>query len=131
MQDEVRAYTFSDFLTMKPGTVVGGFLKVDDMYRLGPSWSLPEGSNRRLSRSFQFVFEHDAEWRRKFRQHSSMVGTSRVYSLPQIPFFSIKTFPISTLSPVGIYLGHIVRFDSCRYVNVLLGEGYDVWIRCH
>lgn len=63
-----------------------------------------------------------------------MVGKTRVYRPPVEMIRScqkesrviILKFTIGL--PVGIYLGHIIRFDGVSLVNVLTSEGYDVWI---
>ena len=138
---EARVYAFADFFGMKPGTILGGFAKVNDSWRLATSWYLPDGLSQRDVIPFTFITEHDANWRRKFRGVSQMFGTTRFYKpVIQEPKPVVNTLvsqiskPLSikltTNQPVGIYLGHILRSNEIHYVNVLLGEGYDVWIRC-
>lgn len=61
-----------------------------------------------------------------------MVGLTRVYR-PSVELIRnnqdrviVTRVPVGQM--VGIYLGHIIRFDGVSLVNVLMNDGYDVWI---
>lgn len=134
MSDTARIHHFADFFSMAPGTLLGGFVKDEDSWRLATDWYLPGGLDKRNVIPMAFTTEHNATWRRKYRSVSKMVGTTRFYkaSVPKstsglYPRKMVVKIPVG--QPVGIYLGHILQSDENCYVNVLLGEGYDVWIR--
>lgn len=131
MSDESRVYAFADFFRMKPGTIIGGFAKIADSWRLATKWYLPEGLNKRNIIPFKFVTEHDVNWRRKYRPSSKTYGLTRLYRAPEedlnIPMPAIS-IPLEVNLSVGIYLGHILKAGDTHYVNCLTNEGYDVWI---
>lgn len=105
MSDESRVYAFADFFRMKPGTIIGGFAKIADSWRLATKWYLPEGLNKRNIIPFKFVTEHDVNWRRKYRPSSKTYGLTRLYRAPEedlnIPMPAIS-FPWKSTCPLNL-----------------------------
>lgn len=124
-------YCLADFVRMKPGSVLMGFAKVGNSWKLAENWLLPEQFNSWKTIKICPVLEHRVRWRQHLRSHSKMVKTTRIYR-PPIEMIKNKDRVIMMNMeigiPVGIYLGHIIRFGGVSLVNVLTNEGFDVWI---
>jgi len=127
-------YCLADYLKMQPGTILSGLARPGNSWKLAPEWFLPEGMESWKTVKTSPFLEHRVRWRQHLRKHSRMVGKSRVYRPPVEMIRSCQEenrvillkFPVGF--PVGIYLGHIIRFDGVSLVNVLTNEGYDVWL---
>lgn len=131
MNPPIKPYTFADFIAMKPGTLVGGFMHLQDSWHLGPEWFFQEDDVYPLQRTtfnFQPILESKVQWRR-------IPGTK--FSGSKIHRESIASWDLKGCStkvafdiaqPIGMYLGHIMRSNSVTYVNILSPDGQDIWI---
>lgn len=127
-------YCLADYLKMKPGALLSGLVKPGNSWKLAHEWALPEGMENWKTVKISPFLEHRVRWRQHLRKHSRMVGRSRVYRPPVELIRNCQeenrviVIKVPVDIPVGIYLGHIIRFDGVSLVNVLTNEGYDVWI---
>jgi hypothetical protein len=135
---EIRPYSFADFLAMKPGTLLGGFMHIGDSWHIGPEWVFQAGDiypHGRSRYSLTPILEYRVNWRRKLREYSRKVSRSRLYRPSQDGLEAGWRSHKNTMKiefevgkPIGLYLGHILRCNSVSLVNVLSPEGYDIWI---
>jgi hypothetical protein len=127
-------YCFVDYLRMKPGTLLGGFVRVGEKWKPSPRWELPDWLNKDKPVRFNFFLEHRTRWRQHLRKHSKMIGRNRIYYPPVDSIKSCEqenrfiTINFTIDYPIGIYLGHIIRIEGVSLVNILTSEGYDIWI---
>jgi len=134
----LRPYAFADFLAMKPGTLLGGFMHIQESWSLGPQWLLQAGDINPKRKNIYSLFpitEYKVKWRQRLREHSRNLSASRFYAPPLDAVEACWKNPKNTIKigfdltkPVGIYLGHFLRCNGVSLVNVLTPEGYDVWI---
>ena len=126
------SYRLADYLRMKPGTIIPGMTRPENSWCLSPDWTMPENMADWKTIKISPILEHRVRWRQHLRKHSRMVGSTRVYRPPVELIRSNQDRVVVTRVdvglPVGIYLGHIIRFDGVSLVNVLTHEGFDVWI---
>lgn len=130
----MKPYCLADYLKMQPGAFLNGLVRVGTSWKPASDWFLPEwGKDWKVVKESPFL-EHRTRWRQHLRKHSKLVGRTRIYRPPvelirncqqENRLIMIK-FTIG--NPIGIYLGHIIRFDGVSLINVLTNEGYDVWI---
>lgn len=135
---QVRAFTFSELAAIQPGFIFGGLVHVDGTWKLGPDWNLLETDYhpRRKGILVQYLLsEHKVKWRQRLRPYAKEVNGSRFYNPPMEEVSKTagnlgNTIKVgfNTVAPVGMYLGHIVRTEGTTRVNVLIFEGYDVWL---
>lgn len=133
-----RAFSFAELMTIKPGFIFGGLVHVDSAWKLGPAWNLLETDYhpRRKGILVQHpLSEHKVKWRQRLRPYVKELNGTRFYSPPLDEISKTannanNTIKVGfdTLAPVGMYLGHIVRTEGSIRVNVLIFEGYDVWL---
>jgi hypothetical protein len=127
-----KPYCLSDFLRMKPGALILGLSRPESSWKPSPEWEVPESmSGLKLLRISPFL-EHRVRWRQHLRNYSRLVKQTRVYRPPAQLIQNSENRVIMTKfeigSPVGIYLGHIVRINGVSLVNILTSDGYDIWL---
>lgn len=135
-----KPYAFADFLAMKPGTMLGGFMSIGDSWHLGPSWIIPpsfrtSNSSSKTVYSAYVLTEYAVRWRLNLRQSSRKISKSRLY-MPQLTSLdrvwrnmqNTMRIEFNCHAPVGIYLGHVLRCNSVYLVNILTPDGYDCWL---
>lgn len=128
MSSKARIYNYADWLRMKPGTIIHGCMKTGVAEaQLGSAWG---GRSTEVGMEFNIrvVLEHEVRWRERLT--GTTVNQVKVYQterLSPLPAEDTTTLRLPIGQPVGIFLGHIVRAPAVSYVNVLAGEGIDVW----
>lgn len=132
------SYALANILSMKPGSLIGGFVHSPGGWGLGPAWVLqPKDINLKRPNIYSSfpITEQKVRWRQRFRDVTRKVSASFLLS-PNLTDLehtwknSRNTVKIGfdTTVPVGIYLGYFLRCNGISLVNILTLEGYDVWI---
>lgn len=117
-------YSFADFLSMKPGTFIEGFLEFPDRNGrlLARTWEGPS-----TTKIVQVYKESVVEWRNLPKQTVSKTVYHKLSKYPST-FGRTTKHLFHRGQPLGIYLGHLARFDGVFFVNVLTHSCEDVWI---
>jgi hypothetical protein len=129
-------YCLVDYLKMQPGTILTGLVRVEDpgSWRLGKEWHVPEPMNSWKSVKVTSFLEHRVRWRQHLRRFSRDIKNNRIY-LPTTNIVEMSqeekrilllNFEIGSL--IGMFLGHIIRYNGITLANVLTCDGYDVWL---
>jgi hypothetical protein len=136
--EPLRPYALADFIAMKPGTFVGGLMHIGDSWHLGPEWLFQAGDVYPKPRSVYFarpISEYHVRWRRNLREFSQTISKSRLYRPPFEQIERVWRRQDNTIKlgfdvtkPIGIYLGHVLRSNGITLINVLSGDGFDIWI---
>jgi hypothetical protein len=111
---------------------------VEDTWKLGESWGLLETDYhpRRKNVLVQHpLTEYRVKWRQRLRPYAKDINGTKLYLPPVEIVESIWDNPKNTMKigfnttlPIGMYLGHILRVNNVTLVNVLVFEGYDLWL---
>lgn len=139
--EPIRPYALADFIAMKPGAFVGGLMHIGNSWHLGPKWLFQASDMYPKPRSVYFVrpiSEYHVRWRRQLREFSQSISNSILYRPPfeQIEkAWTLINGQNSTIKlgfdvtkPIGIYLGRVLRSNGVMLINVLSGDGFDIWI---
>lgn len=136
--ESARAYTFAELMSLVPGTMIGGLVHSQGEWLLGTDWGLMEADvhpRRKHTLVRQPFSEYRLTWRQRLRHYCKTVKNAKLYNPPYEiirdaaanPYMTVK-IGFDTNIPVGMYLGHIVRSSSLTLVNILVPDGYDVWL---
>jgi hypothetical protein len=139
MKNEIRPLSLSEIMHLNPGALINGFIHENNLWRIGTGWRLQELDKHPRRKDLLVchpISEHKVCWRQRLRPYARELNQSRIYSPP---FDVVKSIfaggqsstvkvGLNVKLPVGMYLGHILRVEGVTLVNVLLFEGYDVWL---
>ncbi|TXH11331.1 MAG: hypothetical protein E6R04_01755 [Spirochaetes bacterium] len=133
-----RVYTFAELMSLVPGTMIGGLVHSQGEWMLGTSWGLMESDvhpRRKHILVKQPFSEYRLTWRQRLRHYCKTVKNAKLYNPPYEIIRDAAANPCMTVKigfdtnmPVGMYLGHIVRTSGLTLVNILVPDGYDVWL---
>lgn len=116
-------------------------MHIGDSWHLGPEWVFQKGDPwtvlppGKISYLGYFLSEYSLKWRDNLHQYSRKISKSRLYT-PRLELIdgSWRKLPntmqirLNVTSPVGIYLGHVLRCNGVYLVNILTMDGWDLWI---
>jgi hypothetical protein len=133
-----RPYAFAELLSLVPGTLIGGLVHSQGEWVLGTGWELMDADTHPRRKHIlvrQPFSEYRLTWRQRLRHYCKAVKNCKLYSPPYEiirdaaanPNMTVK-IGFDTNMPVGMYLGHVVRSGSLTLVNILVPDGYDVWL---
>ena len=129
-EQNVKPYNLSEYLRMPPGALLGGLVDTTAGKKPAHAWGVKTPPRGRFV--LHVYQEYDVRWRQEFRGYSHLVKGIRVYRPPQEYIDQYKEkitmFSVRVNTPIGLYLGHILRMNGVSLVNILTGDGYDVWV---
>jgi hypothetical protein len=128
-----KPYTLAELLQMKPGTLLLGLAKTSEgQLGVAPEWSLsPQLATRKAVKITPYL-ELRVRWRQHLKRFKKDFGECCYYTPPATVIENhsnrIIIADLIINHPIGIYLGHVVRFGGAPVVNFLTSTGYDVWL---
>jgi len=135
---EMRPYALADFIAMKRGTFVGGFMHIGNSWCIGPKWLFQAGDVYPRHRSVYFahpIAEYHVRWRQRLQDFSRQISNSKFYRPPvesaEEDWKQTKNtikIGFNVTKPLGIYLGHVLRSNGITLINILSEDGFDIWI---